>query len=159
MNSAQFAYDASITYLNNQPYVAWTERSVAGNSQLFVKRWDGTTWTLVGSGTVNNDVNTGWAYRPAIVADVASSSLYLAWVEQQNLGQKAQTYVSRYAAGQWTTLGGPLNVDTVSGSAQRASIAIVNGQPNVAWGEVKFGSLRQIFVKRWNGTNWILITP
>ncbi|HXI41409.1 MAG TPA: Ig-like domain-containing protein, partial [Bryobacteraceae bacterium] len=155
VNTANWAYDASITYLGGQPYVAWTERTQAGNAQLYVKTWNGTSWNLVGGGSLNRAPNIGWAYHPSLVADSASNSLYLAWVEQPSLGQNAQVYVSKCNAGSWTVLGGSLNADTVNGSAQRASLAVSNGQPATAWGEVNTGWLRQIYVKQWNGSAWV----
>jgi hypothetical protein len=153
-SSAGFAYDASIAFLGGSPYVAWTERSQSGNAQVFVKMFNGTAWVLVGTGTLNKDVNTGWAFRPSIVADSASGSLYVGWVEQQALGQRPQGYVSRLSGGTWTALGGSLNVDPLNGSAQRMSLAVTGGQPVAAWGELNYGSMRQIFARQWNGTSW-----
>ncbi len=157
VDPSAWAYEASIAYLNGAPYVAWTERSQTGNPQVYVAGWNGSAWTLVGSSSLNRYGSAGWAYRPRLVADPASGNLYVAWVEQAALGQKAQVYVSQYAGGTWTALGGPLNADPVLGSAQHVSLGIYNGQPVAAWGEVNSGSLRQIFVKLWNGTNWSLL--
>ncbi len=70
VNSADWADDASIAYLNGRPYVAWTERTAAGNNQVYVKMFNGTNWVLVGNGTLNKDTNTGWAFRPSLVADI-----------------------------------------------------------------------------------------
>jgi hypothetical protein len=154
VNPSGYANDASIVYSNGQPYVAWTERTQSGNNQVYVKTWNGSSWSLVGSGSLNNDTNTGWAFRPSLVADPATGSLYLGWVEQQNLGQTAQTYVRKYSNGSWTILGGSLNADTLLGSAERVSVAVVGGQPFAVWGEVKYGSLRQIYAKQWNGASW-----
>ena len=156
VNPSNFAYDVSIAYLSGQPYVAWVERSQADSNELYVKTWNGTTWSLVGSGSLNKDTSIGWAFRPTLIADPNSNSLYLAWVEQQNLGQKAQVYVSRYSAGAWISLGDSLNADP-QGSAERVSLAILNGQPVAAWGEVKSGTLRQIYVKQWNSSTWTLL--
>jgi Heparinase II/III-like protein/Galactose oxidase, central domain len=156
VNPASWAYDASIAYMNGQPYVAWVERSQAGTPQLYVKTWNGSAWMLVGSGSLNRDTATGWSFRPSLVADPVANSLYLAWVEQQSVGQKAQTYVAKYAGGSWSALGGTLNAD-VQGSAERVGLALLNGQPAAVWGEVKSGSLRQIYVKQWNGSNWALM--
>jgi hypothetical protein len=153
-----WAYDASIAYLNGQPYVAWTETTTTGTAQLFVKTFNGTNWVLAAPGTLNKDTNTGWAFRPNVVADASTSSLYLGWVEQQAVGQHPQTYVSRFSGGIWTALGASLNADPASGSAQRVSLAVAGGQPVAAWGEVSFGSLRQIFVKQWDGSNWTLLS-
>jgi hypothetical protein len=157
MSANGWADDASIAYVNGQPYVAWTERSTAGNAQLFVKTYNGNAWALVGSGTLNKDTNTGWAFRPSLVADAANNALYVGWTEQQAIGKAAQAYVSKYAAGAWTPVGGSLNVDTASGSAQRISLALIAGNPAAGWGEVTYGSLRQVFVKQWNGVKWELI--
>ena len=158
INPANWAYDASIAYANGQPYVAWVERTQAGNARLYLKTWNGSSWSLVGSGSLNKNTSTGWAFRPSLFADPVTNNLYLAWVEQQSLGQKAQTYVTEYSGGGWTALGGTLNADTSLGSAERVSIAVLNSQPVAAWGEVKQGSLRQIYVKQWNGSSWTLLS-
>jgi hypothetical protein len=139
-------------------YVAWTERTVAGNNRVYVKTFNGTAWALVGSGSLNNNVSSGWAYRPSLVSDSASESLYLGWVEQQALGEPAQIYVSRYSGGVWNSVGSSLNVDRTRGSAQHVSLAVSNGQVVAAWGEVIFGGMRQIFAKQWNGSAWTTLS-
>jgi len=156
--SSDWAYDVAVTYLGGQPYAAWVERTKSGNALLYVATWNGTNWTLVGSGTLNQNPVTGWAFHPALVADSATNSLYVAWTEQATLGRKSQVFVSKYNDGGWVSLGGVLNVDSVQGSAQRVSLALLNGTPVAAWSEVNFGSLRNIYVKQWNGSNWIQLT-
>jgi hypothetical protein len=155
VNTANWAYDPSIAYLGGTFYVAWVERTQVGNNQLYVKAWNGSSWVLVGSGTLNHAPGSGWAFHPSLIADAASNSLYLGWVEQVALGQKAQVFISRYSGGSWTALGGALNVDAIQGSAQRVSIGVYNGQPVAAWGEVNLGGTRQVFVKQWSGSSWI----
>ena len=155
VNPGNWAYDASIAYLAGQPYVAWTERSQAGTAELYAKTWNGVAWVLVGSGSLNQNPTTGWAFHPSLVADSGTKSLYLAWVEQLALGQKAQVYVSQLTGGFWTLMGSSLNVDQVNGSAQHVSLGVFGGQPVAAWGEVNTGRLRQIYVKQWNGSAWI----
>jgi hypothetical protein len=157
VNSANWADDVSIAYLAGQPYVAWTERALGGNEQLFVKTYNGSSWVLVGAGSLNKDTNTGWSFRPSLIADSSSNVLYLGWVEQQALGQKAQTYVSKYTGGVWTSLGGSLNVSLTVGSAERVSLALAGGQVVAGWGEVNPGTMRQSFVKQWNGSAWTLL--
>jgi hypothetical protein len=154
VNAGGWAYDVSIAYFNGQPYVAWTERTVGGNAQLFVKTFDGANWVLVGSGALNQNSSSGWAFRPSLTVD--SSGLYVAWVEQAALGQHAQVYVSKFSGTAWVSVGGSLNADPVNGSTQRAAVAVVGGVPFSAWGEVNVGSMRQIFVKQWSGSSWVL---
>jgi len=152
--SSGWAGDVSIVYFNGQPYVAWTERSQSGNAQLYVATWNGTGWILTGSGSLNQGGTNGWAYRPSLVTDSAGSNLYLAWVEQTALGQKAHVFVSQFIGGVWSLLGGPLNADPVNGSAQRVSLGVLDGQPVAAWSEVIFGAVRQVYVAQWNGSAW-----
>jgi hypothetical protein len=156
VNPEHIAEQVSITWLNGQPYVAWTERAVAGNNQLYVKTLSGGNWVLAGGGSLNRDTNTGWAYKPSIVAD--STALYVGWVEQRTLGERAQSHVSRFSAGSWSPLGNSLNADPALGSAQAISIAVLDGKPVAAWGEVNAGSTRQLFTKQWNGSDWALLT-
>jgi hypothetical protein len=155
INPSRWAYDAAIAYSNGEVFVAWTERTVSGNAQLFVKVWNGTSWSFVGSGTLNRNATTGWAYHPSFAVASASRSLYISWIEQSGVGKNAQVYVSRYASGSWTALGGSLNVDVIQGSAERASIGVFRGNPVVAWAELKPGTLRQIYAKQWNRSTWV----
>jgi hypothetical protein len=156
VNTSAWAEDASLAYVAGRPSVAWTERTTGGSNQLFVKTFNGTDWVATGSGPLNKDYSTGWSFRPSLVADRASGSLYLGWVEQQAMGQRTQAYVSKYENGAWASLGSSLNADAVRGSAQRISLAVVGGQPVAAWGEVNYGAMRQVFVKSWNGSAWTL---
>jgi Bacterial Ig domain/Kelch motif/Galactose oxidase, central domain len=155
VNGANWAYDVSIAYLGGQLYLAWTERSQSGNAQLYVATWNGASWVLTKSGSLNQNPGSGWAYHPSLVGDPGSNSLYLGWVEQSAIGQKAQVFVARYLGGVWNFLGQSLNVNPVGGSAQHVSLAVYNGEPVAAWGEVNSGSLRQIYVKQWSGSGWI----
>lgn len=156
--AAGWANDASIAFFNGQPYVAWTERAQTGNAQLYAATWNGSAWTLTSSGSLNVGGSSGWAYRPSLVTDSAGANLYLAWVEQTALGQKAQVFVSQYVGGSWTLLGRPLNMDPVNGSAQRVSLGVLNGQPVATWGEVNLGAVRQVYVSQWNGSGWIQLS-
>jgi hypothetical protein len=63
-------------------------------------------------------------------------------------------YASKWDGTRWISLGGALNSDTAEGSAVHPSIAIVENIPVIAWGEVKQGGMRQIFVRQWDGAEW-----
>jgi hypothetical protein len=154
VSSSGWANDVSIAYFGGQPYAAWTERTQNGNNQLYVSTWNGTAWNLTEAGSLNQGGANGWAYRPSLVADPTGTNLYLAWVEQTALGRKAQVFVAQLAAGSWSTLGQPLNIDPVNGSAQRVSLGVLNGQPVAAWSEVNLGTVRGIYAAQWNGSTW-----
>jgi hypothetical protein len=154
VSGTDWADDASIAYFGGQPYVAWTERTQTGNAQLYVATWNGTSWVAVGSGPLNQGGANGWAFHPGLAADPIGNNLYVGWVEQTALGQKARVFVSQLVSGSWTSLGSALNADQVNGSAQRVSVGVLNGKPVAAWSEIELGALRQVYVSQWNGSSW-----
>ncbi len=157
LNTAStWAQDVTITYMGGQPYVAYVERTQSGVSKVFVKTWNGSSWSLVGSGSLNRDTSTGYAFRPSLTND--GTNLFLGWVEQQDIGQKGISYVSKWNGSAWSNLGASLNMAD-SGSAQHIQIAIYSGQPLAVWSEVNFGAYRQIYAKAYNGSAWVSIGP
>ena len=59
-------------------YVAWPEFLPGRPPLLFVKKWDGARWTLVG-GPLNNAPGKGSAHRPALA--VLKGKPAVAWTE------------------------------------------------------------------------------
>jgi hypothetical protein len=144
--------------LNGTLYVAWTERTAVGHAQLYVKSFDGANWTMAGAGSLNKNTATGAAFRPTLIADEAGGALYIGWVEQQDIGQRAQVWISKFNGTAWTPVGGVLNVDPLNGSAQRTGLTIADGAPVAIWGEVNLHSTRQVFAKRWSGSTWTALS-
>lgn len=147
-----WAQDAAITYIGGEPYVAWVERTQAGSAQVFVKRYTGGSWQLVGAGTRNKDTSTGWAYRPSLATD--GTNLYLGWVEQQAIGQRAKSHVDKWNGSAWSSIGTAINADSTVGSAQGISLIIAGSQPVAAWSEANFGAQRQVYTRAYNGATW-----
>jgi hypothetical protein len=143
-----------MTYMQGQPYVAWTERSAAGNPQLYVQTYNGSGWALVGTGPLNKDATNGWVFHPRLASD--GTNLYLSW-EEQVLGQPSQLYVSQWNSATWQALGSSLNIDPLQGTAQHSSMTIFNHNPLLLWNEGQPGQLQQTFAKQWNGSDWTLI--
>jgi hypothetical protein len=157
MNPNNWAQDAAVAYLNGQIYVAWVERSAAGNAQLYMKVYANGAWTAISPNTLNKNSATGWSFRPSLVADVASNSVYVGWVEQDSIGKTSQAYVSRVQGSSVVALGSSLNFDSFKGSSQRVKLALLGGQPVAVWGEVQLGTMRQMIMKSWNGSSWVSI--
>ncbi|HXI38632.1 MAG TPA: Ig domain-containing protein [Bryobacteraceae bacterium] len=162
------AYNTSLTVMGGIPYVAFVERTDTGIIQkLWVRSYNG-GWSTVGSTYLNRDTLNGWAFKPDITND--GTRLLITWAEQGNpqtwvgtfaypansaYNQKPHVYAAGLTTGgSLTYLGGALNADTTYGSATRPSITVFNSQPVVAWGEIQLGSLRQVYVKQWDGTDW-----
>jgi hypothetical protein len=177
VNTSRRAQHLAATWLNSTLYVAFVERATegayGGHALLYVRSCSGTggTWTTLGSSDLNRDTHNGWAYKPRIAND--GTDLYVTWAEAGNsapwitniswnsgLSQKPQVYTAKLTTGGTITyLGGSLNMDTVDGSAQYPTIAIkAVGTPVVAWREHRLGTLAQVYIKQWDGNNWVALS-
>jgi hypothetical protein len=152
VDATEGAYAVTAAYFSGNHYLAFTERSNGGVQKLYIRKYNGSAWVTVGTGAYNKDTTTGWVFRPDLTAD--GSNLYLAWDEQQTLGVRPQIYVSSYNGTAWTDLGASLNADATNGSARHPSITVLSGKPYVAWAEVKYGAMQQIYAKEWSGSVW-----
>jgi hypothetical protein len=143
--SAQgFSNYLAISALGSTPYVAWQERSAAGNFQIYAKHWNGSAWVQDGS-SLNFDSVNGEACRPALASD--GTNLWLSWAEGVP-AQKSQVYVRSFNGSAWGAPEGSLNLDTTNGSAERPVVTVAAGVPQVVWSEHDFVSAsRQIYVK------------
>jgi hypothetical protein len=151
-STSNWAYDPTITYAGGSFYIAWVERTTAGNTQLYACKWTGTGCTSLGGGPLNVNTSTGWAVHPSLATD--GTTVYLAWEEQAALNQHSLGYVSTWNGTSWAQVGGALAADAANGSLQGISLTVVGGAPIAVWAELSFGNLRQIFGKQWNGTDW-----
>jgi hypothetical protein len=155
-NSANWAAEAYMTYADGRAYVTWTERSAEGNTQLFVKAWNGSNWSLVGAGALNKNSIEGWVFHPRMATD--GQTVYLSW-EEAITGEPSALYVSKWSGVAWLALGSTaLNVDPVNGTAAHSSITVLDNAPVVIWNEIQTGQLQQTYAKRWTGSEWSLLS-
>jgi hypothetical protein len=141
------ANHVSIASVGGVPYVAWDEFN-GSNGQIFVKRFNGTSWTLVGTGPLNVE-STQPASHPSI-ANVGGVP-YVTWDESN--GTNTLVHVARFDGSNWTAVGGALNVD-VTKDAEKPDIASIGDAPFVAWRDAHSGSRRDVEVKRFSGGTW-----
>jgi hypothetical protein len=151
-STSDWAADTAVTFGDGQLYVAWTERTIAGNALLYVKRWNGSNWSPLG-GPLNRDSNSGWAFHPRLVAD--ETRIYLSWEEQSELGKPSQLYVTKWDGQRWSSLGDALNIDSSQGTAAHSSMTVRQHAPIVLWNEVRMGQLQQTYGKSWDGFRWV----
>jgi hypothetical protein len=150
VNPAQNAISHSLALDSaNRPVVAFFEND--GTSfNIYVKRWDGTNWVLLGGAL---DVNLGeQAYDPSLALD-ASGNPVVAWHEHTP-GQFDNIYVKRWDGTGWVQLGGALDVNVNDGAALASLALDASGNPVVAWTEWNSSS-SNVYVKRWDGAGWV----
>lgn len=139
------------------PYVAWSDES-SGVWQIYVRRWDGSSWAEAGSGSATGggiSDNTGESSLP-VMAIAPDGTPYVAW--QDSSGGPRSIYIRRWNGSSWEEVGiGSASGRGISGSSGYASsptIAIAsNGVPYVAW-TWGSGGFYEIHVRRWNGDAW-----
>ncbi len=135
-----------LAYVGTVPYVVWGE---GPQKDLYVKRWNGASWDLVGG-----KLNSGEASHHSWIAG-NNQTVYVSWVEKNSSGV-FQTYVAQWNGSVWSKLGGSLNVDTGK-DAKNARVAVAaDGTVYSAWTEKNDLAVSQIYVRRWNGISWIL---
>jgi hypothetical protein len=150
LNLARDASPPVLVAQNNQnPVVAFTQ-SNGSKQQLYVKRWDGSTWQTLQAAGFDPSLNlqaTSDSADPSLALDNTGRPV-VAFAERNNTD--FTVYVKRWTGSTWEQLGG-IYLDVVpSANAITPSIAIgTDNQPVVAWSENQ-----SLMVKRFDGTNW-----
>ncbi|WP_415788692.1 hypothetical protein, partial [Deinococcus saxicola] len=132
-----------------QPVVAWLQGEVL-ESNVFVKRWNGTAWEGLG-GSLNRTPDRYLA-STRLKLD-AQGQPTVAWLE--DLNGKDALYASRWDGQQWQALGGPVSANYAAAPALALDRA---GQPILAWVEKRAGAAQegtgQVHLARWTGGRW-----
>ncbi|MCK5218048.1 T9SS type A sorting domain-containing protein [bacterium] len=139
----------SLFVSNHTPYVAWQERDASEIWQIYVKFWNGSDWISLGE-CLNEDV-TQPALWPSL--HIYNDIPYVAWIEN-DASDVWQLYVKSWSGTDWNLLGASLNKN-VSKSANAPSLYIDKGTPYTAWMEYTLPGNAEIFVKSWQGSNWV----
>ncbi len=136
------ALDAS-----GNPVVAFQEDDGSVNN-IYVSRWKGSAWQLVG-GAISAVAGGTGAYEPSLALDSLGNPV-VAWREQNP--NTSFVYVRRYVAGSWQAIGGALSAVAGTTDAIEPSLKLDgSGNPVVAWQESD-GVDNNIYVYRYTGS-------
>jgi len=111
----------------------------------------GSTWTQLGSEL--NISSSQDAESPSLALD-ASGNPVVAWRENVP-GQFGNIYVKRWDGANWVSLGGALDVNLAQEAISHSLALDSANHPVVAFFE-NDGTSFNIYVKRWDGTSWLL---
>ncbi len=161
-NSTTTSLDPSITLIDGNPAVAWTEWN-GTSSDIRVALYDPLAntgsggWIAMGPSLSASGVSaTGAAQKPKIVQ--TSNGPVLAWLNV--VGGTTQVYARRFVAGVWQPIGTASDTGTgLSGAAPGSGVANLNitassSRIAVAWDQQDANGLRQIYLKEFDGTTW-----
>jgi hypothetical protein len=142
-STSDWAYNPSPVYFSGSWYVAFTERTPTGWPNVYVKKWSGSAWSLVGPGSLNINTSTGIAYHPSLTTD--GTNLYVAWEEQVAQGSHSLGYVKYGTGSSWATWASAVAADPTNGSIEDIGIVASSGTVTAAWTETTLGNLRQVY--------------
>lgn len=139
---------------DGRPWVAWHD---GANREIYVRRWNGTTWEEVGAGSATGggisktSRNSSWVdLRVA-----ADGSAVAVWMESRQGND--EVYARRWDGVAWVGLGGSATgggLSNTPGRSGRPALALDGaGRPWVAWAETH-SSGQDIYLRRWDGAAW-----
>jgi hypothetical protein len=132
----------------NNPVVAWIEGDKVSYN-LYVKRWNGSAWVMLGAGPLDIDPEGDTLYKD-IALDAAGNPV-VAWAEDYNI------HVKRWNGSAWVSLGTALDVSLGNQSEWPSLEVDTTGKIVIAWHEIEFNKSDNIYVKRWNGSTWSFV--
>ncbi len=141
---------------DNLPVVAWT-KSTGDSSNIYLKRFDGTSWIEIGgSGSGNGVSNTITDSRWPWVAVDGDGDLIVAWSEE--ISQVRQLYVRRFNGATWEDLAGCASQTLILGSTGELGGKVLDmsadGSIFVAWAENR-GENFEIYLSYCEGNAWV----
>ncbi len=154
-DATKAAYTPALTLdSSGNPVLAWSEIVGTATQNVFVKRWNGSIWTLIGAGAVNNDPSKG-AFDPSLALD-AGGNIFVACSE--NTDPRVNIFVRRWTGSTWALVGPGTVNQSVTLAGQRPSLALdTGGNPVVAWNESYVRTPSVSYLKRWTGSSWALV--
>ena len=142
LSATHDAEAATVADVGGLPYVGWSESDPA-HSQLYVKRFDGSAWQQVGTGSMN--IDTGHSVSAPSLAGVGGTPV-MTWSE--DFGSGYRVWAKRFDGTNWTPLGrNPLNVDPAF-TARDPDVADFGGVPYLSWDEYVSDTVTAIHVRR-----------
>lgn len=133
------------------PVVAWFDTS-SGNSEIYVRRWDGLDWVEIGAGSASGGgiSNTpGPSERPRLALDSLDRPV-VAWADRATT---FEILIKRWDGMAWVDVGSG-NVSSTVDSSINPSLALDSSdRPRVAWQEFVSGAFR-IYYRAWDGLAW-----
>ncbi len=130
--------------------IAWSE-SDGTSSNVYVKRWNGSSWTQVGTTFLDFETNKD-AIGPALKLD-SSGNPVVAWSEGN--GNANTIYVKRWNGSAWVQVGS--SAVSTNFNAKTPALALdSSGNPVVVWREsFTAPTFSNIQIRRWDGSAWV----
>ncbi len=133
------------------PYVAWVDESDDADTEIYARRWTGSSWKNLGGSASGGGIsnNAAPSQDPSIAVDRFGRAI-VAWGDLRSSGA-SEIYLKRWNGSGWEDVGGSSGGSGVSntGSFSYEPSAAVgpDGTPYVAWSAVAANV--EIYVRRY----------
>jgi hypothetical protein len=132
--------------------VVWCEENELYNSNIYVKRWNGSRWVRLGTALDIDRSNNVSSPSLALSSDGVP---YVAWTEI-NESNFLSVHVKRWDNTTWTSLGSSVNDIAAGQQGRSVSLTIRRfNKPVVTWEALTPLGNRALNVHRWNGSAWV----
>jgi hypothetical protein len=148
ISPARDAIRPALALQGSVPYLTWAELSDLNFFQIYVKRWNGSSWDLLGR-SLNMDPENH-ALNPSIA--ILGETPYVAWIETDGKGI-FQLNVKHWDQNRWIVDGKNLNIDP-GRHAMSPSLVQSGSTLYLAWTEYDEKGISQIHVKHRAGDRW-----
>jgi len=140
------------------PWVAWQETPPNGNPNIQLRRWTGSAWEAFGESANGAGITEAIRLLNSLHPTLAINSSGNPVVAGMAVSPGG-IYLIRWNGTAWEELGGSATDYGISGPgaeiAQNPSLALgPSGNPVVAWQDENIGGPEEIYLRRWNGTEW-----
>jgi hypothetical protein len=161
--TAQFP-DIAVDHLN-RPYIVWANSGCCGSSLqagIHVRRFNGTEWEEVGEGstsTITGGISHRRGTHPQIAIDL-NNTPYVAWVCGFDGSGPDQICIRRFNGTEWEEISDgsaswPYGMSHSIRNVDYPSLKIgPGGEPYIAWQDAQSTSNWEIYIRRFNGTEW-----
>lgn len=148
------ARDPSIAVVGNTPYLAWWEGNTPAD--IYVKTFNNSSETWSAETKINAVGNH--ALQPKMASNGAATPIaFITYTECDAAGANCKVYVKKWNTGgnTWDLVGPALNVDPTKSAGDSAIAFDGSSTPYIIWVEPDGSGINQIYVKHFNGTNWV----
>jgi hypothetical protein len=143
---------------NGYPIIAWDDSS-GGNQEIYVRRWDGSSWVEMGTGSASGggiSNNSGASEYAAVLLGTDGYPI-IAW--DDNSGGDQEIYIRKWNGSSWVEMGAGSasggGISNNSGNSYFPSlIAGSDGNPIAVWHDDSGGD-QEIYVRKWNSSLWV----
>ena len=148
--------------LTGAPIVAWVDYRESGNSEIYVRRWNGAAWVEMGAGSASGGgiSNSTRAAKAPSIAVGPDNAPVVAWENYEPGSGRGEIHVRRWSGSAWVEMDGSASGGGISDSddywSNSPSVAIgLHGLPIVTWYEWNATSFVRVYLRRWNGLTWV----